>query len=266
MPDLRLRPSHVRPSRVVHGLLSRLLGWVAGLFSDVDVTGLEHLPRRGGAVLICNHRSLFDAVALAAALDRSGRDVMVLAKAELFRARLVGSVLRRAGVIPVQRGTDRAADALTSAVASLRGGELVAVFPEGTIPKDGVLLPFKTGAARMALQAEVPVVPVVLVGTDHVIGSNAQKIKRTLWRRSADRADIDVVIGAPVHLPPGDSPDDADAVDRATEVLREAVLDLLARHDRPRPASHRKRDLALATVTTVPVLGYLARRRLRRRG
>lgn len=260
MPDLR--PSHLKPSRLVHGLLSRLLGWVAGLFSDVDVVGLEHLPRRGGAVLICNHRSLFDAVALATALDRSGRDVMVLAKAELFRAKLVGSVLRRAGVIPVQRGTDKAADALTAAVASLRGGELVAVFPEGTIPKDGVLLPFKTGAARMALQAGVPVVPVVLIGTDHVISGNSQRIKRTLWRRTADHAEIEVVIGAPIHLPPGDDPD---AVDRATDSLRDAVGALLAQHDRPRPVSHRKRDLALGVLATLPVVGFVVRRRAKRR-
>ncbi|WP_134766536.1 lysophospholipid acyltransferase family protein [Nocardioides sp. 1609] len=263
MPDLRpshLAP-HLKPSRPVHGFLSRLLGWVAGLFSDVDVIGLEHVPQRGGAVLICNHRSLFDAVALAAALDRTGRDAMVLAKAELFRAGLVGSVLRRAGVIPVHRGTDRAADALTSAVASLRGGELVAVFPEGTIPKDGVLLPFKSGAARMALQAGVPVIPVALVGTDHVIASNAQRVKRTLWRRTADRADIDVVIGAPIDLPPGE---DAAAVDRATTVLRDAVAGLLAEHDRPAPVSHRRRDLALAALASVPLLGYLARRRLGR--
>lgn len=265
MPDLhrlRLRSSHLQPSRLVHGLLSRLLGWVAGLFSDVEARGLEHVPRHGGAVLVCNHRSLFDAVALGAALDRTGRDVMVLAKAELFRARLVGAVLRRAGVIPVHRGTDRAADALAAAVASLRGGELVAVFPEGTIPADGVLLPFKTGAARMALAAGVPVVPVVLVGTDHVIGSNAQRVKRTLWRRTADRADIDVVIGEPIRLPSGD---DHDAVARATETLRDAVVALLAEHDRPRPVSHRTRDLALATVATTPVVGYLVRRRLRRR-
>ncbi|WP_205473946.1 1-acyl-sn-glycerol-3-phosphate acyltransferase [Nocardioides sp. SYSU D00038] len=262
MPDLTLRPQHLRPSRLVHGLLSRFLGWVAGLFSDVEVVGLEHVPSRGGAVLICNHRSLFDAVALGAALDRTGRDVMVLAKAELFRARFVAAVLRRAGVIPVHRGTERAADALVAAVASLRGGELVAVFPEGTIPKDGVLLPFKSGAARMALQAGVPVIPVVLVGTDHVISSSNQRVKRTLWRRAADRADIDVVIGAPIHLPPGDGPD---AVDRATETLRRAVVDLLAVHDRPPPPSHRKRDLALAGLAGVPLIGWLVRRRLRRR-
>lgn len=256
------RRHHLRPSRLVHGLLSRLLGWVAGLFSDVEVTGLQHVPSRGGAVLVCNHRSLFDAIALGAALDRTGRDVMVLAKAELFRARLVGSVLRRAGVIPVHRGTDRAADALTAAVGSLRGGELVAVFPEGTIPRDGVLLPFKTGAARMAIEAGVPVVPVALVGTDHVITGDARRIKRTLWRRSADHARIDVVVGPPIHLPPAA---DRDAVDLATETLRDAVLDLLATHDRPRPVTHAKRDLALAAFATTPVVGMLVRRRLRRR-
>lgn len=265
MPDLTLRRPHLKPSRWVHGLLSRLLGLVAGLFSDVEVSGLEHLPRRGGGVLICNHRSLFDAVALAAALDRSGRDVMVLAKAELFRAEVVGWLLRRAGVIPVHRGTARAADALESAVQSLRGGELVAIFPEGTIPKDGVLLPFKSGAARMALEADVPVIPVALVGTDHVIASNAQKVKRTLWRRSADHADVVVAIGAPIHLGLDADHADHDVVDRATEQLRDAVVALLAEHDRPRPASHGKRDLAVASLAAVPVVGWFVRRRMRRR-
>ncbi|MEO9326088.1 lysophospholipid acyltransferase family protein [Nocardioides sp. C4-1] len=267
MPALRapFGTPHLKPSRLVHGFLSRLLGRIAALFSDVDATGLHHLPRRGGAVLVCNHRSLFDAVALGAALDRTGRDVMVLAKAELFRARLVGAVLRRAGVIPVHRGTERAADALDAAVESLRGGELVAIFPEGTIPKDGELMPFKTGAARMALRAGVPVVPVALVGTDHVIASNTQRIKRTLWRRSADRADIDVVVGAPIHLDPATDPADTEAVDAATERLRGAMLALLAEHDRPRPVPHGKRDLAIAALATTPVLGWLLRRRRRAR-
>jgi 1-acyl-sn-glycerol-3-phosphate acyltransferase len=114
----------------------------------------------------------------------------------------------------------------------------------------------------MALAAGVPVVPVVLVGTDHVIAGNTQRLKRTLWRRTADRADIDVVLGPAITLPPED---DQVAVARATETLRTAVLDLLAEHDRPRPASHRTRDLALAAFATTPVVGFLVRRRLRAR-
>jgi 1-acyl-sn-glycerol-3-phosphate acyltransferase len=258
------RTTHLRPHRLLHSTLSKLLRWLVGWFSHVDVVGLERVPRTGGAVLVCNHRSLFDAVALGAALDDTGRDVMVLAKSELFANRTQGRILSKAGVIPVFRGTDRAKDSLAEGVRSLRHGELVAIFPEGTIPRDGVLLEFKTGAVRMAKQAGVPIVPIALVGTDQVIAGNVQKIKRTLLRRVVQHADITVAVGPALTLDADEGPD---AVARDTDLVRRAVLALLDQHDRARVQVVTKRGAVLSVLFSIPLLGAVARllwRRARR--
>ena len=251
------RATHLRPRAWLHSLASRLLYFFAGLFSDVDVEGLEHLPRKGGAVLIANHRSYFDAIALAAALAHSKRDVMVLAKSELFATRWKAWLLTRVGTIPVYRGTQRASESLNEAVNSLRHGEVVALFPEGTIPADGRLMAFKTGAARIALSAGVPVIPVALVGTDHVIASNLAQVKRRLLRNALAPHTITVKFGAPIHLT-GDA-EDHDTVHAATETLRTSVNDLLDTIEGDTtPMRITGKELALGVLFAVPVLGGIA--------
>lgn len=85
--------THFKPKRFYHSLLSRILRWVASWFSEIVVEGIENIPKDGGAVVVCNHLSYFDAFALATALDESGRYAMVMAKAELFDNKLLGWVL-----------------------------------------------------------------------------------------------------------------------------------------------------------------------------
>lgn len=130
----------------------------------LDVEGLEHVPRSGGAVMVLNHSSFVDFFT-AARLPflRLGRPVRMLAKASLFRSRLIGPFMRGAGHIPVERGAG--GDALAAAVAALRRGEFVGVLPEQTISPSFELLPFKSGAVRMAQEAGVPVVPAVSWGS-----------------------------------------------------------------------------------------------------
>jgi len=131
---------------------------------QLQTEGLEHVPRSGGAVMILNHSSFVDFFT-AARLPflELGRPVRMLAKASLFRSRIVGPFMRAAGHIPVERGSGR--DALTAAIAALRRGEFVGVLPEQTISPSFELLPFKSGAVRMAQEAEVPVVPAVSWGS-----------------------------------------------------------------------------------------------------
>lgn len=130
----------------------------------LDVEGLEHLPRSGGAVMVLNHTSFVDFFT-AARLPflQLGRPVRMLAKASLFRSRLIGPFMRAAGHIPVERGSGR--DALVAAVAALRRGELIGVLPEQTISPSLELLSFKSGAVRMAQEAGVPVFPAVSWGS-----------------------------------------------------------------------------------------------------
>ncbi|MDX1511207.1 MAG: lysophospholipid acyltransferase family protein [Nitriliruptorales bacterium] len=132
----------------------------------VDVEGLEHVPRTGGAVLAFNHHSYFDFVMVAWNIVRKlKRPVRFLAKREIWQSK-AGPIIRLAKAVPVDR-TDASSrhNAYDAAIASLAAGDLLAVAPEQTISPSFQLLPFRTGAARMAQQAGVPIVPVVGWGT-----------------------------------------------------------------------------------------------------
>ena len=130
----------------------------------LEVEGLEHVPRSGGAVMVLNHSSFVDFfTAGRAPFLTLGRPVRILAKASLFRSRILGPLMRQVGHIPVERGAGR--DALAAAVDALRRGEFVGVLPEQTISPSFELLPFKSGAVRMAQEAGVPVIPAVSWGS-----------------------------------------------------------------------------------------------------
>ncbi|WP_157411080.1 MULTISPECIES: lysophospholipid acyltransferase family protein [Actinoplanes] len=148
-------------------MTDRTLGALLRTVWRPTVTGLEHLPA-GGAILCPNHLSVGDQLFLAICIPRH---ITFWAKAEYFRATgLRGALTRRVvtgmGAIPVERGGGRAVlSAFDAAVPLLRGGSLVAVFPEGTRSPDGRLYRGRTGAVRLAAQAGVPVVPVGITGT-----------------------------------------------------------------------------------------------------
>lgn len=163
-----------------------------------DVQGLEHVPRRGGAVIAANHTSFWDYFTIGRASYRAyGRPVRILAKESLFRTPVFGAVMRRAEHIPVHRGAGR--DALESAIDALEQGELVLVLPEQTISPSFELLPFKTGAARMAGTAGVPLVPAISWGSHrfHTTG----RLPRWSWRLP-----VSVRYGEPLHPTPDDDP------------------------------------------------------------
>lgn len=130
----------------------------------LDVEGIEHVPRAGGAVLVCNHHSFVDFFAVGRRPYREfGRPLRILAKASLFRGPILGPIFRAVGHIPVDRAAGAAA--FDAAVAALGRGELVAVLPEQTISPSFELLEFKSGAVRMAQQAGVPIIPSVSWGS-----------------------------------------------------------------------------------------------------
>ena len=137
-------------------LFGRALGW------NVAVEGMDNLPDDGGAVLAFNHHGYVDVVMVAwGPATRLARPVRFLAKAELFEHWATRRIVRGVGAVPVHRTARSArAGAYAAAVAALRAGELVAVAPEQTISTSFDLLPFKPGAARMAIEAGVPLVPV----------------------------------------------------------------------------------------------------------
>ncbi len=197
-------PSPSDPRNPAASWLYRAFAWATFLVMRVqrwrfDVTGLHHVPRTGGAVIASNHTSFWDFFTTGRGPYLTlGRPVRILAKASLFQAPIFGGIMRRAGHIPVHRASGRAA--LSSAIDALRRGELVLVLPEQTISPTFELLPFKPGAARMAIAADVPIVPAVSWGSHrfHTVG------RRPRW---SWRLPVTVRYGQPVLPGPQDDPD-----------------------------------------------------------
>lgn len=166
-------------------------------------SGLGHIPRTGGVIVAVNHISHADPLPFAEALlYGAGRPPRFLAKSTLFLPKgpfrwLVATVLKGTGQIPVHRGTSDAAMALDGAVAALRRGELVALYPEGTVSRDPGKWPMvgKTGIARLALESGVPVIPMAQWGAQEILDSY-----RTKWLHLLPRHTITVVAGPPVDL------------------------------------------------------------------
>ena len=154
-----------------------VVAFVRALRWRIDIQGLEHVPRRGGAVLAFNHHSYLDFVMVGWPVVRTLRRPMrFLAKREIWSSRKVGWVVRWAGAIPVDRASAAArGQAFDAATAALADGDLVAVAPEQTISGSLELLPLRTGAVRMAQQAGVPVVPVAGWGTHRALTKGAPK-------------------------------------------------------------------------------------------
>jgi 1-acyl-sn-glycerol-3-phosphate acyltransferase len=139
------------------------LGPVLKLLYRPKAVGLDNIPD-GPAILAANHQSFLDDLLLP--LIVPGRKVVFLAKADYFDKWYLKWFFKGANVIPVRRESSSAAEAaLRTGVQALRDGNLIGIFPEGTRSPDGRLYRGKTGVARMALEAQVPIIPVAITGT-----------------------------------------------------------------------------------------------------
>jgi 1-acyl-sn-glycerol-3-phosphate acyltransferase len=183
-------------------MLFRLLGF------RFTVIGQENIPATGGAVVASNHDSYFDFmfVGLPAHFE-CRRLVRFMAKKVVFQNPVSGPLMRGMHHIPVDRSAGT--DAYAAAVQALRDGELVGVFPESTISRAFVPRTFKTGAARMAIEAGVPVIPVVVWG-GHRVWTTARK---PVLRRGVP---IVIEVGPPMEIPAGMSAAEATALLRET--------------------------------------------------
>jgi 1-acyl-sn-glycerol-3-phosphate acyltransferase len=174
--------------------------------------GLTRLPRHGAAILAVNHISYADPLVIGRFVWDAGRNPRFLAKASLFSIPLIGRVFVGTGQIPVRRGTADADAALRGAVEALNRGEIVIIYPEGTVTRQPDFWPMqaKTGVARLALLApDVPVIPVGQWGTHEFLNFYARRF------RPVPRKHVSISAGAPVPL--------AEFVGRepSAEVLRE---------------------------------------------
>lgn len=201
----------VRAARVVLAVL--------GL--RIDLRGAEHLPGTGGAVVAANHVGYLDFVLVGHVAAGRGRHVRFLAKSGVFEAPLAGRLMRAMGHVPVDR--EQGAGALRAATRLAAAGEVVGVFPEGTISRSWLVKPPAPGAAAAAVAAGVPLVPLVTFGGHRVLTVDG----RSSLRR---RTPVVVRVGAPLIAGPGE---DARALsDRLHRRLVELLDDAIAGYPR----------------------------------
>jgi putative phosphoserine phosphatase/1-acylglycerol-3-phosphate O-acyltransferase len=189
-------------------------------YARFDVSGVEHIPRRGPVLLAANHRSYFDVAAIGLVAARIGRPVRFMAKQEVFDAPIVGPLARSLGGIAVERGTT-SSEPMRRAAAALRAGEVVIVLPQGTIPRGlaffDPLLKGHTGAARLAAETGAPVVPIGVWGTEQV-WPRSSKVPAMAELAHPPRVTVKVGKAVPLGL--------EDAV-ADTVVIMEAIVDQL---------------------------------------
>lgn len=191
--------------------VARIVFFIQGL--KFTVTGAEHIPRSGGAVLAMNHIGYMDFTYAGLAARPSKRLVRFMAKAEVFKPKVSGFLLRGMKHIAVERG--QGAQAYADALTAVRKGEIVGVFPEETISRSFEIKELKAGAARMAAESGAPLIPLVLWGSQRVW---TKGVKRRLGRTNTP---IHIVVGEPIHVAP-----DADIL-AVTEDLRTRMIAML---------------------------------------
>ncbi len=193
--------------------------------SDREWIDGEKIPASGGCIVAFNHISHVDPLLSAHFLYDHGRLPRYLAKSGLFTNRFLGGFLRSAGQIPVQRLTRNAVGAFDAAVAAVRAGECVVVYPEGTLTRDPGLWPMtgKSGAARIALETGCPVIPVGQWGAHELLPPYAAR------PRLVPRKTVRMIAGDPVDL--SDlltAPRNTATINAATGRIMDAITGLVA--------------------------------------
>jgi 1-acyl-sn-glycerol-3-phosphate acyltransferase len=221
-----------RVSRLVAGPFLRLL-------ARPDVTGAEHIPATGPAILASNHLSVVDSIFLPLMVERP---VTFAAKSEYFtgtrlRDRVVGAYLRSTNQLSTDRAGARAAQAmLDAALDLLRSGQLFGIYPEGTRSPDGRLYRGRTGVGYLALNSGAPVIPVAMLGTEHILPPG-HRIPRP--------GKIEIRIGEPLTFDEyRDQPAGARQRRAVTDDVVQAIQKLSGQEFAPVYASARKEEIA----------------------
>src|SRR5829696_8921560 len=178
-----------------------------------DVRGAEHVPVTGGAIISSNHVSFFDFMFLGLGALPQHRLVRFMAKSAVFDNRFAGPFMRAMQHIPVDRKAGAAA--FESAVRALKDGEVVGVFPEATISSSFTVKDLKAGAARMSVDAGVPIIPAAVWG-GHRVATRGRKLQ---WRRGVP---VTVILGEPIVAEPGEK---TQSMLRRTRSAMEALLE-----------------------------------------
>ena len=186
--------------------------------------GVENIPREGGAILAMNHIGYLDFALRGTCALPVKRYVRFMAKRELFDNKIAGPLLRGMHHISVDRSSGSAS--FVAALRALRSGEIVGIFPEGTISVSFELKEFKSGAVRLAIGGNVPIIPVAVWGSQRIW---TKKVKRDLSRK---KVPIFVAFGEPLYFTKDSSVEEGEKELR--QAMQELLFDLQARY----PDSH----------------------------
>ncbi|PPF78121.1 1-acyl-sn-glycerol-3-phosphate acyltransferase [Pseudoclavibacter sp. Z016] len=179
------------------------------------IRGAQHLPDTGGAVIAMTHFGYLEfALVECATWMHNRRRIRFMAKQSVFEKPVVGRLMRSMRHIPVNMKAG--ADAFAAAATALRDGELVGVFPEAGVSASFTIRDFKTGAARLAAQAGVPIIPVAVWGGHRLLTKN-----RKITLRERLNIPVHFSFGAPIHVAPDDDPADTTA---KLKTVMEALL------------------------------------------
>ena len=189
-----------------------------------DFKGEENVPRKGGAILAINHIGYLDFAITGTAALPAGRYVRFMAKKEIFNNKLAGPLMRGMHHINVDRSNGSAS--FVAALRALKSGEIIGIFPEGTISTSFEIKGLKSGAVRLAMGAGVPVIPTIVWGSQRVW---TKGVKRDLRRKNYP---ITVEFGEPIFYERGQD------VEEAEKNLREIMLAMLHQVQDNYPDSH----------------------------
>jgi len=213
----------IEPQRAIQMLAQpELFPWIR-----LDVDGVSNIPAEGPAIIVANHRSYLDPLAVGFALGRADRPVRFLGKKEVFDAPVVGQVVSALGGIRVDRGSG-SDEPLAAAADALAAGEVVAIMPQGTIPRGMAFfepeLKGRWGAAKLAGLTGAPIIPIGLWGTEKAWPRNA---KTPNLLAIGHPPTIRIRVGPPVELK-------GRSLDADTKRIMTAIMDLLPEEARVR--------------------------------
>lgn len=244
-PEKGERSEKSRPS--IFWALAAIIVPLVSAIARFRIADGRKLPRHGACIIAPNHCTEIDPVMIGIAVWKLGRLPRFLAKESLFRVPVLGWIMRKSGQVPVARsGRGRGAATLTAAQKIAADGRVVVIYPEGSLTRDPDMWPMrgKTGAARMALEHDIPVIPMAHWGAQQVMARYGKKIS------VFPRKTIAVKVGDPVDLSAfrGRSLDMA-TLNEATDAIMAAITDLLADlrgekapETRWDPAAHNQRE------------------------
>lgn len=213
-----------RPAQgVVYFLAAWPVRWLLMLLMRRHYRGAENLPREGGFIAVSNHVTELDSVTFGHFLLANGVSPRMMVKEPMMHWPVVGFCAKHSRMIPVFRESAQAKDSLIAAKAALQVGEIVGMFPEGTLTRDPELWPMKprTGAARLALEMRVPVIPVAQWGAHRTLEPYGK------WR-FPPRGRVELLAGPPVDLADlYGKQDDHEAITEAAGRIHRALTGLL---------------------------------------